>query len=168
MELTVLSVADCPNTALLAERLTALGVVPETVTWTVVSDEAHAVAAGMHGSPTLLVDGRDPFAAADAPGALACRLYPSTAGGIEGAPSVEELRAVLSERSRIALSVPEMNCGNCQRAIEEALGAVAGVESVVADVPGRTVTISYLAPASVDAITDAIEDAGYDVAEARS
>jgi copper chaperone CopZ len=168
MELTLLSVADCPNAALLVERLTALGVEPETVTRTVVSDEAQAVAAGMHGSPTLLVDGRDPFAAADAPRALACRLYRGADGGVQGAPSLEDLRAVLSERARIVLSVPEMNCGTCQRAIQDALGAVAGIESVEADVPGRVVTVSYRAPASDEAITAAIQDAGYQVADAGS
>ncbi len=47
-----------------------------------------------HGSPTVLVDGRDPFAAPDAAVGLSCRLY-QTDDGPAGAPSVEQLTAVL-------------------------------------------------------------------------
>jgi hypothetical protein len=50
----------------------------------VVADEREAVLAGMHGSPTLLIDGVDPFAApGQAPG-LACRLYRDPADGVRG------------------------------------------------------------------------------------
>jgi hypothetical protein len=47
------------------------------------------------GSPTVLVDGRDPFADACSPVGLACRLFP-TPDGLRGAPTVEQLVAVLS------------------------------------------------------------------------
>src|SRR6266851_3633450 len=40
-----------------------------------------------HGSPTFLVNGRDPFAGGDAPASLGCRVY-QTEEGIQGAPSV--------------------------------------------------------------------------------
>jgi hypothetical protein len=43
------------------------------------------------GSPTFLVNGRDPFATEDAPVGFACRLY-----GSEGCPSVDQLIEVLS------------------------------------------------------------------------
>ena len=46
------------------------------------------------GSPTLLVDGEDPFTDPGAPVGLACRVYPTSAGPA-GAPSVEELTAAL-------------------------------------------------------------------------
>jgi len=49
---------------------------------------------GMHGSPTILVNGSDPFPSEDDP-SVACRLY-RTADGVEGAPSVAELVEVLS------------------------------------------------------------------------
>ena len=39
-----------------------------------------------HGSPTVLIDGVDPFAAEDAPVGLACRVY-QTENGLAGSPS---------------------------------------------------------------------------------
>ncbi|MEY9936759.1 organomercurial lyase [Streptacidiphilus sp. MAP5-3] len=49
----------------------------------------------MHGSPTLLVDGRDPFAAPGTAATVSCRLYRSADGRVDGAPSVEALRQIL-------------------------------------------------------------------------
>ena len=46
------------------------------------------------GSPSLLVDGRDPFADQCAPVGLSCRIY-QTQEGPRGAPSVDQLVAVL-------------------------------------------------------------------------
>lgn len=167
MELTVLSVADCPNTALLAERLQELGVPAEAVAWTTVTGPDEAERLGMHGSPTLLVDGADPFAAPAGAGALACRLYRDADGHAEGAPSLDALREALSPSTAggpLVLSVPSMTCGKCQSAIEGALDAIAGVEEVTVDLTVRTVTVAYHRPADRAAITAAVEDAGYDVA----
>ncbi|WP_370524318.1 hypothetical protein [Cellulomonas sp. APG4] len=50
---------------------------------------------GFHGSPSILVDGVDPFAEPGAPVGLACRLY-RTPAGLRGAPTVEQLAAVLA------------------------------------------------------------------------
>ena len=61
-----------------------------TMTRLAVIDEQDAARTRMCGSPTLLVDGEDPFAVADAPASLSCRLYPD--GGV---PSVRALRRVL-------------------------------------------------------------------------
>jgi hypothetical protein len=47
---------------------------------------------GMHGSPTIRVEGRDPFAGPDARPSLSCRLYPSEQGA-SGAPTVAQLAA---------------------------------------------------------------------------
>jgi hypothetical protein len=55
-----------------------------------------AVERGFHGSPTVLVDGVDPFADEDAQPALACRLY-QTEAGPAGSPSIEQLRRVIVE-----------------------------------------------------------------------
>ena len=46
------------------------------------------------GSPTLLFDGRDPFASSPMPVGLACRTYMTTAGQAPS-PSVEQLEAAL-------------------------------------------------------------------------
>jgi hypothetical protein len=51
----------------------------------------------MHGSPTLLIDGRDPFAQPGAQASVSCRLYRGADGRASGAPSVTELRRVLQE-----------------------------------------------------------------------
>ena len=51
----------------------------------------------MHGSPTVLIDGSDPFAAPGADASLSCRLYRDEAGRVQGAPSAGQLRAALAE-----------------------------------------------------------------------
>ena len=51
---------------------------------------------GFRGSPTLLVDGVDPFADLDAPIGLSCRLF-RTEHGYSGAPTLDQLRAVFDE-----------------------------------------------------------------------
>ena len=54
----------------------------------VIDDPDVARAAGMHGSPTVLVDGRDPFARSGVPGSLTCRL--------DDPPSVDALVAAMA------------------------------------------------------------------------
>jgi hypothetical protein len=54
-----------------------------------------AVRLGFRGSPTLLIDGHDPFASERDSVGLACRVY-RTSEGKDGAPSVEDLRAALA------------------------------------------------------------------------
>ena len=41
------------------------------------------------------------------------------------------------------LSVPDISCEHCQRAITGALSPVAGVESVNVDIPMKKVTVQY-------------------------
>ena len=99
MDLTVLAVPDCPNALVLQQRLAGLvarrpGVM---VTRQEITDLAEAVRWGMHGSPTLLVDGLDPFAVPGTVPAVACRLYKGENGRVEGAPAVSALRQVLEQ-----------------------------------------------------------------------
>ena len=98
MHLTVLAVPDCPNVTLLEQRLTrALGGRRDvTVSRHVVADQDQAYRRGMRGSPTLLVDGIDPFAAPGQPASASCRLYRDTDGRAEGAPTVPQLRDAIS------------------------------------------------------------------------
>src|SRR6266496_3307604 len=91
MKLTVLAVPGCPNAEVLAGRP---GV---TVQRQVITELAEAVRWGMHGSPTLLANGHDLFAAPGATPALACRLYPGEDGRLDGAPTVQALRLVLGQ-----------------------------------------------------------------------
>jgi hypothetical protein len=98
MELTLLTVPDCPSAPVFEERLAAAladrpGVV---VRRREVADERAAAQAGMHGSPTLLIDGHDPFAGPGAEASISCRLYRDDAGIAAGAPSVDALRRALA------------------------------------------------------------------------
>lgn len=90
---------DCPNwriaDARLKEALVEVGGDPDTVIYEQVTTVERAEALEFQGSPTILVDGTDPFADPFASAGLACRLYP-TAGGGQPAPTVEQLRAVLA------------------------------------------------------------------------
>lgn len=99
MELTVLAVPGCPNAPELERRLAVVlaSRPPVTVTRQVISDAAEAARWRMHGSPTLLVDGQDPFAEPGAASELACRLYRREDGRLEGAPTVAALARVLEQ-----------------------------------------------------------------------
>jgi hypothetical protein len=101
MELILLTVPACPNADVFEERLAAaLADHPDTVVHRrEIADESEAAQAGMHGSPTLLIDGMDPFAAPGQPPSLSCRLYRNAAGRPERAPSLEALRRALEHAS---------------------------------------------------------------------
>jgi hypothetical protein len=96
--ITVLHTADCPNLRLADERLraalTLAGRDDVHVEHRQVTTAEEAAAAGFRGSPTVLIDGRDPFADPAIPTSLSCRVYPTEAG-LVGAPTVEQLLAVL-------------------------------------------------------------------------
>jgi hypothetical protein len=80
-----------PNAAAFEDRLAAAltGYPGAVVRRHVVADQREAAKAGMHGSPTLLIDGVDPFAPPAQPPSLSCRIYRHEAGRPSGAPSVE-------------------------------------------------------------------------------
>lgn len=94
MDITLLYFDGCPNWKTTDDRLTAIAAErPEiTVTRHLVEtvDEAERVA--FHGSPSILIDGVDPFADAGAGVGLACRIY-QTPQGPAGSPTLEQLRA---------------------------------------------------------------------------
>ena len=63
------------------------------------------------------------------------------------------------------LSVPDVSCEHCVKTIDGALGALAGVESVVTDIPSKTVALRYdPAQVSMEQIEETLDDAGYTVA----
>ena len=97
LELAVLAVPDCPNEPVLRHRLARVlsGYPAATVTRKVIQDEAEAARYGMHGSPTVLVNGFDPFAAPGTPASVSCRLYRDQGSPAGGAPSVAALREAL-------------------------------------------------------------------------
>jgi hypothetical protein len=66
----------------------------------VIGDEAEAACLGMHGSPTLLVNGIDPFARPGSPASVSCRVYRDESGRIQSAPSVAALRHAVQQSAR--------------------------------------------------------------------
>lgn len=99
MKLEIVHVPDCPNVAPLEQRLDeALAGSPTPVERSrrVVTDLESAAEAGMTGSPTLLVNGVDPFAEPDAMPSMSCRLYRGDDGWPLAVPSVATLRQVLT------------------------------------------------------------------------
>ena len=95
-DITVLHVRDCPSVSPLLDRLVvAAGLAGVTITTTlrVVESEAEARAIAFAGSPTLLIDGRDPFES-EGVASFGCRLYES-GGHLDGSPSMSQLTAAL-------------------------------------------------------------------------
>jgi hypothetical protein len=91
---------DCPNWRLaearLKEALAAFGDDRPVVTYELVTTPEQAERAGLRGSPTILVNGRDPFARPEDPVGLSCRIYRGPSG-VEHAPTVDQLRSVLAD-----------------------------------------------------------------------
>ncbi len=87
----------CPNWKIADQRLSEL--VAERPDVSVnrrrVETAEEAERLGFRGSPSILVDGTDAFAAPDAPAGLACRVY-ATSEGLAGAPTLEQLRDVVA------------------------------------------------------------------------
>lgn len=92
----VLHVPDCPNLAPMLDRLRQVTDIPATTRE--VTTDADAAALGMAGSPTLLINGVDPFAQSDScECGIACRLYRDENDQIVPAPSADQLRAALAQ-----------------------------------------------------------------------
>jgi hypothetical protein len=72
---------------------------PESVQRVKIESLEHAQRVGFCGSPTILVDGLDPFATANTPIGLTCRLY-ETEDGTAGSPSARQLMRVLTDGHR--------------------------------------------------------------------
>jgi hypothetical protein len=91
---------DCPNwrtTSTLLESLIAELGLDTTVHTRKVDTAEEAEALEFRGSPTVMINGEDPFADPDAPFGLACRIY-RTDTGFAGAPSAAQLRDALTIR----------------------------------------------------------------------
>lgn len=86
----------CPNWRLTASHLAQLATEfpAMTVTLRPIESEAEAARAQFHGSPSLRINGVDPFADPDTAVALACRLY-RTPNGTAGSPTADMLREAL-------------------------------------------------------------------------
>lgn len=98
VDVTVLYFAGCPSWQTAVERVHAAagqGEVEVAVSLLAVETQQDADRLGFTGSPTIWLDGTDPFESADAAPALACRVYP-TPTGLAGSPTVEQLADALA------------------------------------------------------------------------
>jgi hypothetical protein len=96
MDVTLPYFDGCPHWRITDDRLRRL---QEAIGFSLrhvqVDTPEEAERRGFRGSPTVLVDGVDPFAEDDAPSGLVCRLY-ATPDGPQGSPTLEQLRAILA------------------------------------------------------------------------
>jgi len=68
--------------------------------------------------------------------------------------------------TQITLNVPDISCNHCKMSIEGAVNQLDGIDSAVVNIEGRTVAVSYDdAALKLDAIVNAIEEQGYEVAD---
>ncbi len=98
----LLVVVDCPNedraAVILRQALDEAGLADVRFSTRVVADQAEAEAVGFVGSPTILINGGDPFAPPTRAAGLACRLYRDDAG-VSGVPPLAPLRQALQQAS---------------------------------------------------------------------
>jgi len=98
VDVELLVIPDCPNTAtaadLLRQVLREVGMPGQSVRTTVVTDDGQARERGFPGSPTFLINGVDPFKQHPQTPALACRVY-DTPTGRRGVPDAAQLRRAL-------------------------------------------------------------------------
>jgi hypothetical protein len=89
----------CPHSTIAEERLRTalyrLGRADTPVVKVAVEDPDHAERLGFTGSPTVRVDGHDPFATGTETVAFACRVY-ATPHGYSGSPTVQQFMDVLA------------------------------------------------------------------------
>jgi hypothetical protein len=87
---------DCPNWREVDDALQRLaGEVGFELTRRLVDTPEQAAGLRFRGSPSILVDGIDPFASGNEPVGLSCRIY-QTPAGPAGSPTLDQLRAVLA------------------------------------------------------------------------
>lgn len=98
MDLALLYVDDCPHwreaELRLREALRRLGLPEEMLTVRRLETPDDAERWSFRGSPTILVNGRDPFADPSLSVGLSCRIY-RTEGSTTGSPTVDQLTAAL-------------------------------------------------------------------------
>lgn len=99
MKVTIRYFAGCPNWRLAEARVRRVlrehGPPDARVVLEDVETPEDARRLAFRGSPTILVDGEDPFADGEGAIGLACRVF-ATPEGPRGAPTIEQLRAALA------------------------------------------------------------------------
>ena len=99
MDIEILYFDDCPNwrlTEALVDRVVNDAGVTAAIRHTLVETEEEAQRLSFRGSPTVLINGVDPWADPDAPVGLSCRIY-LTDSGVAGALSEAQLAKAIAE-----------------------------------------------------------------------
>ena len=104
MELKVLFIDGCPNSASLIDKVRRIITDREDVSFeaVLVDDNNLARIANFHGSPTLLVNGRDPFWSGELSSyteGLACRVFLDHQGKPIATPSDTDLKRIIIART---------------------------------------------------------------------
>jgi hypothetical protein len=98
MDVVLQCIPGCPNwgraEGLLRQALQIVDATDATLTVEVIETAEQAVAARFTGSPTILIDGRDPFSDGGSGYGLACRVY-WTPDGLKGTPTLEQIVTAL-------------------------------------------------------------------------
>jgi hypothetical protein len=101
MKITIQYFDGCPHWKLADERVRhVLGDFSSdevTLEYQLIDTPETADQLGFHGSPTILIDGLDPFITGVEQFGMSCRVF-STEDGIQGAPTEAELRKLLLNR----------------------------------------------------------------------
>ncbi len=86
-------------------------------------------------------------------------LAPGRASSVICPPKARSLRM-----EKKTYSVPAISCGHCVRAIVNELEDLPGVGQITGDADGKTVTVSFEAPATPDLIQSKLAEIGYPAA----
>jgi hypothetical protein len=114
MRVQLLYFDGCPHWTLMEERLgeaLTLSGIPQTIEHCLVKTPEGADEDRFAGSPSILLNGRDPFPAPTSEFGLTCRVY-STPDGFAGAPTVEQLVAAIRGAGKVSQRNPDASSGS--------------------------------------------------------
>jgi len=110
MDVELRVVPDCPNESLalsvLRLALDRVGLAAQPVRISVTASQQQAEEREFVGSPTILVDGVDPFGVAGQSAAFACRVY-ATPAGLLGVPPLDDVICALTAARDRGLASPK-------------------------------------------------------------
>ena len=110
MDVELLVLPDCPNESLalsvLHLALDRVGLAAQPVRISVIASQQQAEEREFVGSPTILVDGVDPFTVAGQSAAFACRVY-ATPAGLSGVPPLGDVVCALTAARDRGLASPK-------------------------------------------------------------
>lgn len=99
VDVELLVVPDCPSESgavtMLGLAFQRVGLTAQPVRTTVIASWQQAQERGFVGSPTILIDGVDPFGVPGQSPAVACRVY-HTAAGLSGVPPLDDVVCALT------------------------------------------------------------------------